>query len=114
MWLLAYLDALVAAVRARDAAEITRLLAHPLARMLSREVATEARAAVTATPATPATPGLAPLRLLQLRHQSAMLLGGSSTDASVDTRSVVMPPSLVRTPDRRAPARHQMELPLSA
>ena len=108
MWLLTYLDALVAAVRARDAAEITRLLAHPLARMLSREVATEARAAVTAPPA------LAPLRLLQLRHQTAMLLGGPSTNTFVDTRSVVMPPSLVRTPDRRAPARHQMERPLSA
>ncbi|MCX5768178.1 MAG: hypothetical protein NTZ43_13240 [Gemmatimonadetes bacterium] len=108
MRLLAYLDALVAAVRARDAAEITRLLAHPLARMLSREVAAEARAAVIATPA------LAPLRLLQLRHQTAMLLGASSTDASVDARSAVVPPSAARTADRRAPARHQMELPLSA
>ena len=42
--MLAYLDALIAALAARDTAEIDRLLAHPLARILSPEALADATA----------------------------------------------------------------------
>ncbi|MBI1809832.1 MAG: hypothetical protein HYR75_08050 [Gemmatimonadetes bacterium] len=103
--MLAYLDALVTAVRAGDAAEVERLLAHPLARILSREAAHEARAALQGTLA------CAPLRLLQLRHQTAHLLGEPARP-SAESRAV--PPSAARVGERRPAPRHQMELPLSA
>ena len=57
----------------------------------------------------------APLRLLQLRHQTAHLLGESAgaVPSATEFRQV-LPPSAGRAGDRRAPARHQIELPLSA
>src|SRR3970040_426766 len=66
--MLAYLDALLAAVGARDAEEIERLLAHPLGRILTRAARAEAEAAGAC-----GSRG-APLDLLQLRHQTAQLL----------------------------------------
>jgi hypothetical protein len=104
--MLAYLDALVTAVREGNAAEVERLLAHPLARVLSRESAHEARAAMHGTLAG------APLRLLQLRHQTVQLLGESEPATRKDHR--VSPPSASRPAERRHAARPQMELPLSA
>jgi hypothetical protein len=103
--MLAYLDALVTAVGAGDAAEIERLLAHPLARILSREAAHEAHAATQGALA------CAPLRLLQLRHQTAQLLGEPSR-AAAEHRAI--PPSAARASERRPVTRHQIELPLSA
>ncbi len=105
--MLAYLDALVTAVRTRDAAEIERLLAHPLARVLSRAALHETRAALQH-----GAQSRAPLRLLQLRHQTAQLLG--ETDAASVAEPRVPPPSTARPAERRAPARYQMELSLSA
>lgn len=104
--MLAYLDALVAAVRAGDAAEIDRLLAHPLSRILPRDAAREAGAARHGALTR------SPLRLLQLRHQTAQLLGESEHAAAAEHRA--LPPSAARTAERRGMARHQMELPLSA
>jgi hypothetical protein len=107
--MLTYLDALVAALAVRDVAEVQRLLAHPLARILNREALAEAQAAAAGVPQG------APLRLLQLRHQTAQLLGESTAGVptAADFRPA-LPPSAARVTDRRAPARHQMELPLSA
>lgn len=104
--MLAYLDALVAAVRAGDASEIDRLLAHPLARILPRDAAREASTALHGALTR------SPLRLLQLRHQTAQLLGEPAHATAADHRA--LPPSAARATERRATARHQMELPLSA
>ncbi len=108
--MLAYLDALVAAVSRQDTREIERLLAHPLARILTREACGEAQLAAGGTRSA------VPLRLLQLRHQTAQLLGDRVTVAeAVEFRYVALPlaPQPQRPMERRAPAR-QMELPLSA
>ena len=108
--MLAYLDALVAAVSRHDAREIERLLAHPLARILTREACCEAQGA------TDSTVSAAPLRLLQLRHQTAQLLGDRVTvSEAVEFRYAALPSAHQpqRPLERRAPAR-QMELPLSA
>jgi hypothetical protein len=102
---LAYLDALVAAIAAGNPAEITRLLAHPLARTLTRDARIEADALGDAV--------AAPLRLLQLRHQTAHLLSEHADAAERNVETATAPPSATR-PAPRAPARHQMELPLSA
>lgn len=104
--MLAYLDALVAAVRAGDVPEIDRLLAHPLARVLPRDAAREAAAARLGALTR------SPLRLLQFRHQTAQLLGEPEHVTAADHRA--LPPSAARVSERRTTARHQMELPLSA
>lgn len=105
--MLAYLDALVAAVRAGDVPEIERLLAHPLSRILPRDAAREAGAARHGALTQ------SPLRLLQLRHQTAQLLGEPEhVTTAADHRA--LPPSAARVSERRTTARHQMELPLSA
>ena len=120
--MLAYLDALIAALAARDIAETDRLLAHPLARILSPEALADAtaerRAAGTDEPAG------TPLRLLQLRYRTAQLLSDAQVNADAPDpaeapaepvadrkRPVAHPPVWS---DRRQPARQQMELPLSA
>jgi hypothetical protein len=107
--MLAYLDALVAAVAAHDTVEVERLLAHPLARILNRDALADAQAAAAGQPKG------ASLRLLQLRHQTAHLLGevGAEVPMAAESRQA-LPPSAARVSDRRAPVRHQMELPLSA
>ena len=110
--MLAYLDALLAALAARDIAEIDRLLAHPLARILSAEALEDAtaerRAAGTGLPAG------TPLRLLQLRYRTAQLLNERVTaDASESAASAGQPRGSAWAERRQAP-RHQMELPLSA
>ena len=107
--MLVYLDALIAALSARDVAEAERLLAHPLSRLLPDEVRTEARALVGGERDALA----APLRAMQLRHQTAELLRDAPAiadrpEASQSRRST--PPQL----SRRAHRPQQMELPLSA
>lgn len=107
--MLAYLDALVAALAASDTAEIERLLAHPLARILTREALADAESAAAGVR------NGAPLRLLQLRHQTAQLLGEGVEDvAGAAEFRHTLPPSAARVADRRAPVRHQIEMPLSA
>lgn len=114
--MLGYLDALIAALSIRDVAEAERLLAHPLARLLPEEVRAEAVALSAGTHDRLA----APLRTLQLRHQTAELLrdAPATADRSEHTeraepspRGVTAPPSLA---NRRGVRHHQMELPLSA
>jgi hypothetical protein len=122
MPMLVYLDALLAALAARDIPEIDRLLTHPLARILSPDALADATAERRA--AGTGAPSAAPLRLLQLRYRTAQLLADHS--AARSTMSVELPeqagvadrPRHVPQPrasyDRCAGIRHQMELPLTA
>jgi hypothetical protein len=112
--MLAYLDALIAALAARDTEEIDRLLAHPLARILSPEARADATAERRA--AGLGTPSVAPLHLLQLRYRTAQLLAdpiiADAPEAPADRPRHAAP-----TPawsERRTTLRQQMELPLSA
>ncbi len=116
--MLGYLDALIAALSMRDAAEIARLLDHPLARLLSADVRDEAAGFRSGA----RDPLAAPLRTMQLRHQTAELLrdlpmaDAAETPAVVEAspEAVVRPvrPTLTRT--RRVKRPQQMELPLTA
>lgn len=108
--MLSYLDALIAAIAARDAEDIARLLAHPLARVLTREARHEATAQLHA--AADGTTLGAPIRLLQLQHQTAQLLDGrTDRDDPIEYRK--QPPAPLRQERAKGRAR-QMELPLSA
>lgn len=107
--MLGYLDALIAALSVRDAVEAERLMAHPLARLLPDEV----RAEALAFAAGEKDPLAAPLRAMQLRHQTAELLRDAPAMADrpeAEPRQVVAPPAI----SRRAARQQQMELPLSA
>lgn len=109
--MLAYLDALIGALSVRDAAELERLLAHPLARMLPPDVRAEALAFGAGT----CDPLAAPLRAMQLRHRTAELLRDEVPVA--DRAEPVEAPRTAPAPPRlhrRAARHHQMELPLSA
>lgn len=126
--MLGYLDALIAALSLRDSAEIQRLLAHPLARLLPEDVVAEASAFVSEDRDALA----APLRAMQLRHQTAELLrdapladqrelpeqaelanqlGLPEQPELADQLELPVPP---RLHTRRANRQQQMELPLSA
>lgn len=76
--MLAFLDSLCAALIARDAARIHRLLAHPLSRALPRAVRDEAIAIANGAPRRFS----APLQAMRLYHQTAHLLGVKSDPAS--------------------------------
>ena len=110
--MLGYLDALIAALSVRDGAELDRLLAHPLGRLLPLEVRDEAAAFRAGAHDALA----APLRAMQLRHQTAELL----RDAVIADRPEVPPPEPPRPTvpptlrTRRSTRPQQMELPLSA
>lgn len=113
--MLAYLDALLTAIALRDHAAIQQLLSHPLARILPAEARAEADSFATGD----RDPLAAPLRVMQLRHQTSELLRDAPVVADRDeeasaTRNAlasrVPGPALTRRPARLA----QMELPLSA
>lgn len=109
--MLVYLDALIDALRVRDGGEAERLLAHPLARLLPDEVRHEARTFVDGGRDALA----APLRAMQLRHQTAELLrdvalADRAEPPLDDAPRPSTPPSLAR----RGTRQQQMELPLSA
>jgi hypothetical protein len=91
--MLAFLDSLCAALIARDAARIRRLLGHPLARALPRAVRDEANAIANGVPRR----FTAPLQAMRLYHQTAHLLGVRGDPA-------------IRTPSLNA-GRRQLEMP---
>lgn len=106
--MLAYLDSLIAAMTLRDTADIDRLLAHPLARILPQDARREAETFRDAA----CDPLTAPLRLMQLRYQTAELLGEqvpAERAPSAPARVAVSAPAR-----QRLRAQAQMELPLSA
>jgi hypothetical protein len=111
--MLAYLDALLAALAARDIAEIDRLLAHPLARILSAEALEDAT--IERRAAGSDMPSGTPLRLLQLRYRTAQLLNERvMADAPEMTAPAAEQRRRAAWAERRPAARQQMELPLSA
>jgi len=110
--MLAYLDALIAAIAACDADAMTRLLDDPMARMLTRaarhEVTARLVASINGTESGNrplAAPLGAPLRLLQLHHQTAQLLVGRA-DGDVLSEYRPQPPAL-RAPGRSQQSRRQ-------
>jgi len=117
---LAYLDALIDALAIRDTTEVLRLLAHPLSRILPATVREEAEAMAQGRCDALA----APLRTMQLRHQTAELLRETPPVADVADPAVAVPTEVADAPRARRthpPARAhrpprlvQMELPLSA
>ena len=114
--MLAYLDALLGALSLRDRAAILRLLEHPLARILPAEARAEAESFAAGEPDSLA----APLRVMQLRHQTAELLRESAVVADRAEEPVVTrelqgaPRATAPAAIRRPPRMVQMELPLSA
>lgn len=84
--MLAYLEALCSALKARDAFAISELLRHPLASALPSQVVDEARRIADPQGAE----HLAPLHTLRLYHQTAHLLG-SCTDPATRRRTVGAP-----------------------
>lgn len=115
--MLAYLDALLDALSLRDAAEVERLLAHPLVRILPDPARDEALAIIRGRGDALA----APLRLMQLRHVTAELLQEAPPVADRRAADEAMAVDAARehrrpapTLTRRAPRQVQMELPLSA
>jgi hypothetical protein len=121
--LLGYLDALIAALSVRDGTEAQRLLAHPLARLLPEDVRAEATAFVTGARDALA----APLRAMQLRHQTAELLRDAPLAADQPELQGALDPLRPTLPNpvpmavpsgmssgRRMHRPQQMELPLSA
>lgn len=107
--MLVYLDALIAALSTRDVTEADRLLAHPLSRLLPDDVRIEARSLASGE----RDPLTAPLRAMQLRHQTAELL----RDVPAIADRPETPDTLRSTPRqlaRRTYRPQQMELPLSA
>lgn len=107
--MLAYLDSLIAALTVRDASDIDRLLTHPLARVLPPEARREAE-----TFRDEGCDALAaPLRVMQLRHQTAELLRARTV--SEKSTPYAAPRVQISPPSRSRKAAHaQMELPLSA
>lgn len=95
--MLAFLDALCAALLSRDAAQVRQLLRHPLASALPATVLDEAQRVVDGA----TRPFAAPLHALQLYHQTAHLLGVAHDSASRLSGAAA---------DRRGGI--QMELPL--
>jgi hypothetical protein len=75
---LAYLEALCSALKARDALAIGELLRHPLATALPAVALEEAQRIA----AQPGADHLAPLHTLRLYHQTAHLLGACSDPAT--------------------------------
>ena len=117
--MLVYLDALIAALSVRSVDEATRLLAHPLARLLPDEVRAEARGLIEGTRDTLASP----LRTMQLRYRTAELLRDAPgiADQSAPTAEPppampppAMPPIAPPQLSRRSGRQPQIELPLSA
>lgn len=113
--MLGYLDALITALTLRDVPEATRLLNHPLARLLPAEVCDEAGAILSGERDALAVP----LRAMQVRRQTAELLHETPALADAPTPAAeaaldgprTMPPM---RPTRRTRLPQQMELPISA
>lgn len=110
--MLRYLDALIAALSMRDRAETERLLAHPLARLLSEDVIAEASALGTGERDALA----APLRAMQLRFQTAELLRDAPLADQAEVREAALEPtravSALTACTRRPNRQYQIELPL--
>ncbi len=123
--MLTYLDVLAAALAARDAAEIRRLLDHPMARLLPADARAEAEGIADGSLGVQ----VVPMRVLLFRRLTAALIAAAEPEVVLpaapeqpDAASTsVEPPTrtetarvIVPAPTRRRRRRDQMELPLSA
>jgi hypothetical protein len=121
--MLAYLEELCTALLAHDAIAIHRLLAHPLARSLPRQVREEAIAISRASP----TSLRAPIQALRFYHQTLQLGendagsdqgGGESGEADADSHMGAARGDTIRSSNEgpheivRDAQREQIELPL--
>jgi hypothetical protein len=97
---LAFLDALCAALLSRNLVAIRELMSHPLAATLPSTVVDEAYRVLDGE----SRPYAAPLQTMRLYHQTAHLLGARRDPASL--KALVPPPSV------RPEKLRQMELPL--
>lgn len=100
--MLAYLEALCLALKARDSLAIGELLRHPLASALPTVVLQEAQCIAVLTSAA----SVAPIHALRLYHQTAHLLG-ACTDPASRVRAV----AATRTPGERT-RQIELELPI--
>jgi hypothetical protein len=94
--MLAFLDALCAALLARNTIEICRLLSLPRARQLPRVVREEAMAIAKAGP----TSHLAPLQTLQLYYKLSHLVDESSELEPMSDDDVEAPEPQIELPFR--------------
>lgn len=101
--MLDYLDGLCAALLARNATEIRRLLRHPLARALPRRVREEAYAIARAG----ADTFRAPIQTLHFYHQTVHLLGARPLEANAERPGDVS--GILR---QTSDAEPQIEIPL--
>jgi hypothetical protein len=123
--MLAYLEELCTALLAHDAIAIHRLLAHPLARSLPRQVREEAIAISRASP----TSLRAPIQTLRFYHQTLQLGegdaspeqgGGESGESDADSHMAAARGDTIRSsiegPQEitRDAQREQIELPLAS
>ena len=123
--MLTYLDVLAAALAARDAAEIRRLLDHPMARLLPADARAEAEGIADGT----LGGQVVPMRVLLFRRLTAALIAAAEPEVVLPAApesiegspTTVEPPrrnetagAIATAPTRRRRRRDQMELPLSA
>lgn len=104
--MLAYLEELCRALRARDSLRIGELLRHPLASALPPHVTEEAERIAAAAPDELSVP----INALRLYHQTAHLLGACTDPA---TRRRPAAASSPRVPGERT-RQIEMELPMRA
>ena len=107
--MLAYLEALCSALKARDALAIAELLRHPLSSALPPQVMEEAQRIAAAT----GPERVAPIHALRLYHQTAHLLGVCA-DPATRRRSTPAsrPAAMLAVPERSRQI--ELELPLRA
>lgn len=105
--MLAYLEALCSALKARDILAISELLRHPLASALPSQVVDEAQR-IAASPQ--GSEHIAPLHTFRLYHQTAHLLG-ACTDPASRRRPVV---AAVSRPSGEHVRQMELELPYQA
>jgi hypothetical protein len=103
---LAYLEALVSALRARDSLGIGELLRHPLASALPAFVVQEAQRIAAEQGDTT----LAPINALRLYHQTAHLLGSCADPATRRRPAATSAPAVAEPRARQI----EMELPYHA
>lgn len=109
--MLAYLEALCSALKARDAIAIGSLLRHPLASALPSLVLDEAQR-IAAAP--PGSESIAPIQALRLYHQTAHLLGACTDPATRRRGTPAGRHVMAAIPSAERSRQIELELPVHA